>query len=80
MATLHVKDVPDDLYAALKSRARESGRSLAEEVRRLLAQSLRHRRSRSDVAADIEELRRSYSLESSHGHDVDRFIREDRDR
>jgi plasmid stability protein len=80
MATLHVKDVPDAVYEELRARARESGRSIAEEVRRLLAGSLRCRRSRKELSADIEELRRRFSLASGHENDVDRIIREDRDR
>ena len=80
MATLHVKDVPDDVYAALKDRARQSGRSIAEEVRRMLADTVRPRRPIEEVVAGIEEIRKRYSLAPGHEHDIDRFLREDRDR
>ena len=36
MATLYVKDVPDDLYKALQARAKANGRSLSAEVRIIL--------------------------------------------
>lgn len=36
MATLQVKNVPDELYAALKERAREERMSLSEMVLRML--------------------------------------------
>ena len=51
MARLKVTNVPDDLYAALKKRARLNGRSMAAEVRALLhenfptARELRKRRA-----------------------------------
>jgi plasmid stability protein len=37
MATLNVKEFPDDLYAHLKARAERERRSVAQEVIRLLA-------------------------------------------
>ncbi len=80
MATLHVKDVPDDIYAALKDRARMEGRSLAEEVRRMLAEALRPRRPMAEVMADIEEIRKRFPAAPGHEDDIVRFIREDRER
>ncbi len=37
MATLNVKNLPDDLYEKLKARARRERRSVAQEVTGLLA-------------------------------------------
>ena len=40
MATLNVKNFPDDLYEALRARARRDHRSVAQEVIHLLGRSL----------------------------------------
>lgn len=40
MATLVVKDVPDDLHAALKARAQRNRRSVAKEVMTMLEHEL----------------------------------------
>ena len=40
MATLHVQNVPDDLYERLKLRARAEKRSLSAEVVSLLEQAI----------------------------------------
>ena len=37
MATLNVKNLPDDLYEKLKARARRERRSVAQEVTHILA-------------------------------------------
>jgi len=39
MATLCVKDIPDELYEALREAARANGRSIAAEFRALLEES-----------------------------------------
>ncbi len=80
MATLHVKDFPDDVYEALKVRARRAGRSLAEEVRRILASEATGHGSTSEVARAVEEIRQRYSLAPGRKGDLDRFLREDRKR
>jgi len=40
MATLNIKDLPDDLYQRLKERASRQHRSLAQEVTHILAQAV----------------------------------------
>lgn len=40
MATLNIKDFPDELHAKLKEQAKKDGRSLSSEVEYLLAQQL----------------------------------------
>ena len=40
MATLYVENVPDDLYHALRKRAKENHRSIAAEVLSLLEQNI----------------------------------------
>jgi plasmid stability protein len=54
MATLHVRNVPDDLYERLKSLAEEHHRSLSSEVIGLLqeAATVDSRRKRTLAALD----------------------------
>lgn len=40
MATLYVENVPDDVYAALRNRARQNRKSIAAEVLALLQQNI----------------------------------------
>ena len=40
MATLHIKNVPDELYEALRARARQHHRTIAAEVISLLAEKI----------------------------------------
>lgn len=47
MATLNVKNFPDDLYAALRDRAKREHRSIAQEVIHLLGRTLESRKSLS---------------------------------
>lgn len=39
MATLHVRDVPDDVYARIRELARSEGRSVNAQVVRLLSET-----------------------------------------
>jgi plasmid stability protein len=56
LATLHIRNVPDEVVAALKERARLSGRSLNAEVVQVLSESAaRPKRSIDEV---IESVRR----------------------
>ncbi|MCA1827973.1 MAG: Arc family DNA-binding protein [Myxococcales bacterium] len=85
MATLFVKDIPDDVYEALKDRARENGRSLAAEVRVLLQQIAGPRRSRKEVAESIRAFREKIAGEgrgvgAEEVVDMIREGREDRDK
>jgi plasmid stability protein len=57
MATLFVKDFPDDIYEELRERARANGRSLAAEVRVILQQAVPPRRSQKEVAESIRRFR-----------------------
>jgi plasmid stability protein len=85
MATLFVKNFPDDIYEALKDRARANGRSLAAEVRVLLEQAVPRRRSQKEVAESIRRFREKIAAEGrgwSNDEIVDmvREGREERDK
>lgn len=54
MATLHIRNVPDEVVAALKHRARLAGRSLNAEVVRVLSDApVAPRRSIEDVLESV---------------------------
>lgn len=83
MATLYVENVPDDLYKALKKRARKNGGSVASEVIALLKQfvpteaQLKKRREFYDKLA---ELRNKPPLTPGPFPSAEEMIREDRER
>ena len=83
MATLYVENVPDDIYKALRTRARNHSNSIAAEVIALLKQfvptdaELKKRREFYDRMA---ELRAKSLLVSGPFPSSDEMIREDRDR
>ncbi len=80
MATLHVRNVPDELYAALQARAAAEGRSLSAEVVVLLANSLaRPHRSAREILDSIERRRRAFPLPAELPDAVE-LLRQDRDR
>ena len=82
MATLYVENVPDDLYDALRKRAKENRRSTAAEVRLILEQNVL-------TAAELRRRRRLFnSIKRSHSKkpsnkkfpSTEEMIREDRNR
>ena len=83
MPTLYVENVPDDLYRALRKRARENRKSIAAEVIALLehniptAEELRRRR---EFYARMGELRARQPESSGPFPTAEQMIREDRDR
>lgn len=78
MATLFVKDFPDDVYEALKERARVNGRSLAAEVRIILQMAVPRRRSQKEVAESIRRFREKIAAEG-RGLDAEAIARMVRD-
>ena len=83
MATLYVENVPDDVYRALRKRARKSGTSIAAEVIALLKQfvpteaELKRRREFYDRLA---EMRSRPPLTPGPFPSAEEMIREDRER
>ncbi len=73
MATLNIKNLPDDLYQRLKQRARRQHRSVAQEVTHILSQAVAEPETLSilelrglgrevwgDAARHVAEERRSW--------------------
>ncbi len=83
MPTLYVENVPDDLYRALRKRARENRNSIAAEVITLLerniptADELRRRR---EFYVHMAELRPHPTESSGPFRTAEELIREDRNR
>jgi plasmid stability protein len=83
MPTLYVENVPKDLYAALRKRAKSNHRSLAAEVRALLEENVpseRELQRRRDFVAKIDHLRSSAERVEGVFPTAEEMIREDRDR
>ena len=86
MATLYVRDVPDELYDALRERAGAEGRSISAEAVRLLDLALEReqsdRRRAAAHAAALDRMRRmreSATLPPGYP-DSTELLREDRAR
>jgi plasmid stability protein len=54
MSTLHVRNVPDDIYEALRARADEHDSSISSETVRLLRRALRT--DRAGLQALLDEI------------------------
>ena len=83
MATLYVENMPDDVYKALRKRARENRTSMAVEVIALLKQfipteeELKRRRKAFD---ELAKLRAMPPLTPGPFPSAEEMIREDRER
>ncbi len=77
MATLHVRNVPDSTYEALREKAVERRTSISTEAVRLLERALRTDRARvSELLAQIEATRFEARPDSPAAAEL---IRQDRD-
>lgn len=77
MATLYVRDLPDQVYDAVKAQAQANGRTVASEIRQLLAESVQPARSVSAVVASIGATCREFANEPV---DIDELLESDRTR
>lgn len=85
MATLYVRDMPDELYKHLKKRATEEGRSISQETVRLLRLALLTDRPKPDLEFKawidrVTEQRERWVKEGRKFPESTTLIREDRDR
>jgi len=83
MSTLTIRNVPDRVHKGLRVRAAENGRSVEEEVRRILAdyttavEPRRNAKSRAEIADAVKRAQALFSpLRKSYS--VDRFLAEKR--
>lgn len=83
MATLYVENVPDDLYKALKKRAKDNRSSVAAEVIVLLTQNIPtadELHSRREFAKRMRELSSKQPPTPGPFPSAEEMIREDRER
>ncbi len=83
MATLYVENVPEDLYRALRQRARARRRSIAAEVMALLEENIpteKELKSRAAFVRQLERLRTTKPLSRGPFPSTEEMQREDRNR
>jgi plasmid stability protein len=82
MATLYVENVPDDLYEALRKRARERRSSIAAEVVALLKQNVPTEKELKARRDFMKKLAKIHSLPAPAGYfpSAEEMQREDRSR
>lgn len=83
MATLYVENVPDDLYEALRKRARKKRKSIAAEVLELLEQFVpteRELKARRAAFRRLEEIASRPSPSPGPFPSAEEMVREDRSR
>jgi plasmid stability protein len=83
MATLYVENVPDELYKALKKRAKENRKSLAAEVIELLRENIpteEELKSRRRFVQVLRTLRSQTPSGRGPFKSAEEMIREDRER
>jgi plasmid stability protein len=77
--TLHIRNVPEEVYEGLRERARERGTSMNLEAIEILGDAVRLRqRSWDEVMASIDELAREINFGPDWPAPED-LIRRDRD-
>lgn len=80
MATLHVRNVPDNLYQRLREQAESQNRSLSAEVIILLDRALGESSDRQEEILARIRRRRSFTPALVGAPDSTTLLREDRDR
>ncbi len=83
MATLYVENVPDDLYEALRARAKDHRKSISAEVLELLAENVptaRELARRKELSNRALKLRSKRPLGAGPFPTTEEMQREDRSR
>jgi plasmid stability protein len=83
MAVLYVENVPEELYAALKARAREHRKSISAEVISLLTDNIpteTELNNRKAFAVRVGQLRSAPPTGAGPFPSVEGMLREDRSR
>lgn len=83
MATLYVENVPNDLYEALRGRARQHRKSIAAEVVSLLQENVMtesEHKARRQFLRQIKRLRSRRPLNKGYFPSTEELQREDRQR
>jgi antitoxin FitA len=59
MATIQIRDIPDDVHAELQRQARSAGQSLQAFMRQQIVELTERRARREAVLAEMEEILRA---------------------
>ena len=83
MATLYVENVPDELYAGLRARAKQNHKSIAGEVISLLEANIptaADLKKRREFVRHLEQLRAASPPSPGPFPSAEEMVREDRER
>ena len=83
MATLYVRNIPEELYRALRKRAQQHRKTIAAEIRTMLEENFPTAsvlRKRKRIFKDLENLRFSVSPGPGPFPNSEQMQREDRER
>ncbi len=80
MATLHVRNVPDELYDRLRQQAEDKNRSLSAEVIMLLDSAMETNRQKQVDLLDRIRRRRFFRPSAVNAPDSTTLLRQDRGR
>jgi plasmid stability protein len=83
MATLYVENIPEELYEALRERARQHRKSIAAEILTLLEKNIptaAELKKRQKIFKQLERLRSSNSAGPGPFPTSEQMQREDRER
>ncbi len=80
MTILHVRNVPEELYARLRNRAESQRRSLSAEVITLLEWAVEEADHHAEVTLASIRQRRSFSPATVGAPDSTTLLRQDRER
>jgi plasmid stability protein len=82
MATLHVRNIPDEIYLQIQALATKRNRSLSAEVVFLLQHALDEEKMRREQSRLLSDIRRRRMAQKRRQKALDsvRLLREDRSR
>jgi hypothetical protein len=83
MATLYVENIPDELYASLRSHARRRRKSIAGQILTMLEErfpSERELKRRRRIVRQLDKLREKPPLSAGPFPSTEQMLREDRER
>ncbi|HSS98997.1 MAG TPA: hypothetical protein VLK33_18305 [Terriglobales bacterium] len=83
MPTLYVENVPKELYEALRTKAKQNRKSIAEEVIQLLERTVptpEELERRNRIYEQLKEIRMKKPLSAGPFPSTEEMIREDRER
>ncbi len=79
MASLTLKNIPDELLQRLRARAERERRSLTGEILHLLETAAPEPVDRQRLLEEVREVQQRYGLEAGMPEQLDRWMREGRE-